>query len=157
MKSFRIVPFVRGSKTSFYTIHFEGEQYAEAERFIMTYQNDFREDVQLIVRAIDRVANKRGAFPTEFRDEGKSAAALPLETSKLRLYCLRISRLTAVLGYGGVKRTRTYQEDPELYKCVKVLEELDRLVQMLHREADQPVDIDDFVRQLKYSDDESDD
>lgn len=151
------MPFVIGLRTSFYTIHFDGEQYAEAERFLRAYQDDFEEDIQLIVRAINRVANKRGAFPNEFRPEGKSAFALPLETSKLRLYCLRISRLTVVLGYGGAKTTRTYQEDPELHKCVKVLEELDRLIQMLHREAGPRIDIDDFVSQLRYYDDESDD
>ncbi|HEY5593524.1 MAG TPA: hypothetical protein VIK55_21220, partial [Paludibacter sp.] len=57
---------------------------------------------------------------------------IPIETSELRLYCLRLCDSIIVLGSGGVKpRTqRTYNEDPLLNDCVKVLATLDSLIKM---------------------------
>lgn len=37
--------------------------------------------------------------------------ALPVLRSKLRLYCLRLSDSILILGNGGVKKTKTYNED----------------------------------------------
>ena len=41
-------------------------------------------------------------------------SALAIDSRKLRLYCLRISDQILILGNGGVKTTRTYEEDPKL-------------------------------------------
>lgn len=65
-----------------------------------------------------------------FRFEGRRSDrvyALPayLESSRLRLYCLCISSKVLVLGNGGLKESRTYQEDPYLNKCVETLQKID--------------------------------
>lgn len=44
-----------------------------------------------------------------------SLCALPIESGKLRLYCLRISDEILILGNGDVKRTDTYEKDSRLF------------------------------------------
>lgn len=48
--------------------------------------------------------------------------ALPKQ--KLRLYCLQFGRNILILGDGGHKRTRTYQEDKVLFTIVKELQDV---------------------------------
>ena len=57
-----------------------------------------------------------------------NVAALSIDSRKLRLYCLRISDQIMILGNGGVKTTRTYQEDDELRGYVMDLQRFDELL-----------------------------
>ena len=64
-----------------------------------------------------------------FRIEGRmrdNVAALSLDSHKLRLYCLRMSDKILILGNGGAKKTRTYQEDDELSGYVMDLQKFDK-------------------------------
>ena len=54
--------------------------------------------------------------------------ALPVYQSGLRLYCLRLSDSVLIVGNGGVKSTRTYQEDEDLNGYVISLQILDNLL-----------------------------
>ena len=66
-----------------------------------------------------------------FRPEGKindRVCALPVIQSKLRLYCLRLSDRILVLGNGGIKKSRSYNEDEELNGYVLTLQKFERLV-----------------------------
>ena len=52
--------------------------------------------------------------------EGKmndGVCALPIESGKLRLYCNRLSQQILIAGNGGVKDTKTYNENNELSNC----------------------------------------
>ena len=53
---------------------------------------------------------------------------MPVVSSKLRLYALRLSDKILILGNGGVKCTRTYNEDDVLKGYVMTLQKLDRLL-----------------------------
>ena len=55
-------------------------------------------------------------------------AAIPIEGGKLRLYCLRISEQIVILGNGGVKATRTYEEDSKLYGYVLDLQRFEKIL-----------------------------
>ncbi len=57
-----------------------------------------------------------------------SVAALPVLKSKLRLYCLRLSDKILILGNGGEKKTRTYQQDPDLQGYVVTLQKFEELL-----------------------------
>jgi len=57
-----------------------------------------------------------------------SVVALPVLKSKLRLYCLRLTDKIIVLGNGGVKTSRTYQEDDTLQGYVIDLQKFERLL-----------------------------
>lgn len=78
-----------------------------------------------------------GALERYFRREGKltdSVVALPVLKSRLRLYCLRLSDNILVVGNGGVKNTRTYEENDELQGYVMTLQKFELL---LRKEAAQ--------------------
>ena len=55
-------------------------------------------------------------------------AALPVYKSGLRLYCLRMSDSVLIVGNGGVKDTKTYEEDEDLNGYVISLQKLDALL-----------------------------
>ena len=56
--------------------------------------------------------------------------ALPIQSSKLRLYCLRLSDSVLIVGNGGPKSTKTYEEDPELNGYVIQLQKLNDLLRL---------------------------
>lgn len=87
-------------------------------------------DLMRIVAFINKIA-QNGAFERFFRPEGRIAdhvVALPVLTSKLRLYCLRLSDKILILGNGGVKNSRTYNEDDTLRGYVITLQNFERLL-----------------------------
>lgn len=115
-----------------YTIQFLSENESEFEQFY----NKFKDDVELnpdlmrIVGFLNRIADF-GALERYFRPEGKMSdrvVALPVVSSKLRLYCLRLSDKILILGNGGEKKTKTYEEDSELSGYVITLQNFDRLI-----------------------------
>lgn len=55
-------------------------------------------------------------------------AALSIDSQKLRLYCLRLSNQILILGNGGVKETRTYNENSELCGYVMDLQIFDKVL-----------------------------
>ena len=83
-----------------------------------------------IVALINKIADL-GALERYFRPEGgmnDGICALPVLQSKLRLYCLRLSDKILILGNGGVKKTRTYNEDEVLKGCVVTLQKFEKLI-----------------------------
>lgn len=57
-----------------------------------------------------------------------NVVALSLDSRKLRLYCLRLSDKILILGNGGIKTTRTYQEDETLLGYVCTLQTFNELL-----------------------------
>ncbi len=57
-----------------------------------------------------------------------SVVALHLVTSKLRLYCLRLTDKILVLGNGDVKNSKTYEEDETLQGYVMDLQKFENLL-----------------------------
>ena len=115
-----------------YTIQFISEDSSEFERFYAKFKDDveLNPDLMRIVGFIDRIADV-GALERFFRPEGKmsdNVCALPVVSSKLRLYCLRLSDKILILGNGDVKKTRTYNEDDELKGYVLTLQKFDKLI-----------------------------
>ena len=115
-----------------YTIQFLSESDSEFERFYTRFKNDaeYNPDLMRIVALINKIADM-GALERYFRPEGKlkdGVCALPVLQSKLRLYCLRLSDKILVLGNGGVKKTRTYNEDDTLKGYVLTLQNFEKLI-----------------------------
>lgn len=115
-----------------YTIQFLSENESEFERFYNKFKDevDFNPDLMRIVGFLNKIADF-GALERFFRPEGKmndNVAALPVVSSKLRLYCLRLSDRILILGNGGVKKTKTYEQDNELSGYVLTLQKFDRLI-----------------------------
>jgi hypothetical protein len=79
-----------------------------------------------------------GFLDRYFRPEGKMrdrVAALPIQSSKLRLYCLRLSDSVLIVGNGGQKDTKTYQENPELNGYVINLQKLDDILRIAEQKG----------------------
>jgi hypothetical protein len=115
-----------------YTIQFLSESDSEFERFYTRFKDDaeYNPDLMRIVALINKIADM-GALERYFRPEGKlkdGVCALPVLKSKLRLYCLRLSDKILVLGNGGVKKTRTYNEDDTLKGYVLTLQNFEKLI-----------------------------
>jgi hypothetical protein len=115
-----------------YTIQFLSESDSEFERFYTRFKDDaeYNPDLMRIVALINKIADM-GALERYFRPEGKlkdGVCALPVLQSKLRLYCLRLSDKILVLGNGGVKKTRTYNEDDTLRGYVLTLQNFEKLI-----------------------------
>lgn len=123
-----------------FTIVFEGESYTEFQKFIMKSSEDtmLLPDLQKILTALQRMLNEVGFLERYFRPEGKirdRVVALPIQTSRLRLYCLRLSDSVLIVGNGGQKATRTYNENQELSGYVISLQKLDEVLRSAERKG----------------------
>lgn len=115
-----------------YTIQFLSDNLNEFEKFVEKFQSDgtLNSDFRIIAKFIDQILDF-GALERYFRPEGKikdSVVALPTLRSKLRLYGLRLSDKILILGNGGVKKTRTYNEDDNLKGYVLTLQRFEELL-----------------------------
>lgn len=74
-----------------------------------------------------------GFLERYFRPEGKmrdNVCALPITSGKLRLYCLRMSDSILIVGNGGVKDTKKYQDSEELSGYVISLQNLENAIRV---------------------------
>ena len=130
-----------GEKVSLYSPHFEGEEYSEFEKFLLTYKDTYPNDVRQLVYRLD-IIKRDGAADRHFRYEGTKrdrVMALPshLETTSLRLYLLNIQAKILILGNGGLKQTATYEEDENLHRQVKTLQKID--IELKEREKNKVI------------------
>ncbi len=115
-----------------YTIQFLADDMHEFKKFVLKFREDavLDKDFKVIAKFIDQILDF-GALERYFRPEGKmkdSVMALPVLRSKLRLYCLRLSDKILVLGNGGEKKGRTYDEDDSLKGYVVTLQRFEELL-----------------------------
>ncbi len=137
MSEVELVLADNSEKCTMYTIHFLSEDDTELEKFISRFKNDshYNSDFQSILAFMERIL-ANGALERYFRREGKmsdSVVALPVLKSSLRLYCLRLSDHILVVGNGGIKKSRTYEESDELQGYVMTLQKFE---QLLKKEAE---------------------
>ena len=115
-----------------FTIVFEGESQSEFVKFVTKFKDDAvrKNELRIILNQIDTMLQK-GVEERRFRPEGKMSdgvGALPVYKSGLRLYCLRLSDSVLIVGNGGAKTTKTYDEDKDLNGYVISLQKLNGLL-----------------------------
>ncbi len=132
MNEAELILFDQSEKCTVYSIKFKNDEESEVEKFYAkfkgnsTYNADFERIINVLLSMLDR-----GALERFFRPEGKyrdRVCALPVLKSKLRLYCLRLSDKILIVGNGGIKNSRTYEENDELRGYVLTLQTFDRLL-----------------------------
>lgn len=133
MKKATVRTIEQSDKVGLYSICFDGSDLTEYEKFVQKFMNDatLNKDFQKVFRAINRIV-ANGALERYFRPEGRYGdhlAALSIDSKVLRLYCLRISDQILIVGNGGAKTTRTYEEDEELSGYVMDLQKFDALLE----------------------------
>lgn len=132
MKTINLKTIEQNDNVSLYSICFNGSDVSEFEDFLMKFKDNstLNYDFQRILLALEKIID-RGALERFFRIEGKMndrVSALAIDSRKLRLYCLRISDQILIVGNGGVKTTRTYQENEQLSGYVMDLQRFDELL-----------------------------
>lgn len=126
--------FEEHSQVNFYSIRFSDNELSESELFFEKFldDEDLEEDFEILSKLLDKIG-ENGADPRHFRYAGTSrdkVAALPeyLSSTNLRLYAIRLNKNIVILGNGGLKTTKTYNEDPFLNECVETLKQIDRFI-----------------------------
>ena len=132
MKTATLKTLEQTDNVSLYSICFDGSAVSEYEAFVQKFKEDAKlnTEYKTILLAIEKIVAV-GAFERFFRPEGKMndrVAALAIDSRKLRLYCLRISDQILILGNGGEKTTKTYEESAELSGYVMDLQAFDKLL-----------------------------
>lgn len=122
----------QSDRVSLYSISFEKDRTTEFEKFLTKFEENasFNEDYQRIIYAISMILD-HGALERYFRPEGKmndDLCAVPLESNRIRLFCLRISDEILILGNGDIKRTARYEDDKKLFGYVLDLQKFDALL-----------------------------
>ncbi len=117
---------------NFYSIHLNEEEISELERFFEKFPEgcEYDEDVDTIIAWLDKIG-ETGALERYFRHEGKygdGVSAIPIETSNLRLYCIRLNDKILIFGNGGIKDCKTWEESETLAEYVETLLDTSRFI-----------------------------
>lgn len=114
---------------TYYVIRFKDEDENEFDKFFNKFDGDeyFETSFNTIIEYLNRIAED-GAVDDFLKREGGSLKAMPIGSSKLRLYCFRVDKSIVILGNGGhkPKEIRAYQDCPTLNKYVSDLREAGR-------------------------------
>ena len=132
MTSISLKTIEQNDNVGMFSICFDGNEESEFEKFLNEVKDNatYNKDFNVLLLALSKIIDK-GALERFFRNEGKmndSVKALAIDSRKLRLYCLRISDQILILGNGGVKTTRTYQENEQLSGYVMDLQTFDKVL-----------------------------
>ena len=130
MKEVTIKTIEQNDNVSLYSICFDGNEESEFEKFLAAFKDNatYNREFNIILLALSKIIDK-GALERFFRYEGKTSdrvVGMAIDSHSLRLYCLRISDKILILGNGGAKTTRTYEEDSKLLGYVMDLQAFDR-------------------------------
>ncbi len=117
---------------NFYSVHLGDEELSELERFFEKFPegSPFDEDIDTIIAWLDKIG-ETGALERYFRHEGRygdGVSAIPIETSNLRLYCIRLSDRILIFGNGGIKDCAAWQDSDTLTEYVEMLVDTSRFI-----------------------------
>ncbi len=121
-------------KVNIYSIRIDGESQTEFERFLMLHKDRYQKDIGTLLYRIQRISED-GVFERHFRYEGKHkdrVSAIPshIDLSNLRVYCICLNERILILGNGGIKNTRTYNENSTLCSFVNSMQEIDKQIKI---------------------------
>jgi len=131
-RSFTIELLEEHDRVNIYSLRFEGEAFTEFEKFLFGHKQRHGDDIGRILARLDKIGTD-GVFERHFRyaaTKRDRVAELPanIDTSQLRVYCLCLTENILILGNGGVKSTRTYNEDPLLNSFVNIMLQVESVI-----------------------------
>lgn len=127
MKEVTLKTIEQNDNVGLYSICIEANEDSEFENFMREFKGNsqYKRDYDFIILALRKIISD-GAKERLFRLEGGKVKALSIDSKCLRLYCLRISDKILILGNGGIKKTRTYEQTPRLNGYVMDLRAFDK-------------------------------
>lgn len=118
---FEIVKLNRlcGKRATVYSVILNDEGQTLFDRFIVENLPTYRKELTDLNMQIQVISAKTGLRDNFFdKPEGKFGqdvwALYDKPQKRLRLYCMQLAHVVIILGGGGAKKTRTFQEDPKL-------------------------------------------
>lgn len=103
-----------------YSVSVDGSDKTLFDLFLEENAGEYMVELGEIMIKLRTMSGKTGFVDNYFKlNEGKPGDGVCAVTDlkgKLRLYCIRFGNVLLVLGGGGPKATRTYEEDPKLLK-----------------------------------------
>ena len=155
----RLELVIESDNVSIYSPKYDGETQTEFEKF-MTNNNSqpqpqLKKDFDAIIAVIKKMIDNCGARENLFRPEGNNIKAIPLFIEQrrgkgvgtLRLYCIRISEKILVIGNGGIKKVRRFEDDPVLLDIVNKLRSVEHQIFVETRKIH--ADYDDYQKVKK--------
>jgi hypothetical protein len=141
---FEIVYQEHGLGGALYSVRFEGEEKTELDKFFENKKIQASREFDFLVSRLEDMVDSFGFKEYFFKiEEGSikdSLAAFHYDNGPLRLYCLRWSSVLLIAGSGGIKRTRTYQDDRVLHEAAARLQRVDELIQARQKSRDIIID-----------------
>ena len=115
-----------GDKTTIYSVILNDEEETLYDVFIDENIDKYEDEVRDIDQRLEIIASEHGArvqyFKTKEGKPGDGVCALYDEPDKhLRLYCIRYDNCTIILGGGGPKNVRAWQDDEKLTEQVEIM------------------------------------
>jgi hypothetical protein len=134
-----------GEIASLYTVMVDGPNgtiTTKLEQFYEKYRDKYPTDLMNIVRRLKSLGNTTGCTENFFKlDEGLEpddlvCALYDIPDINLRLYCIRLSEQITILGDGGPKTTRTWQEDKNLEREVNEMMNVSKIIRTKIKNGD---------------------
>ena len=122
-----------GHKAGIYSVCINDDPETLLDRFTRENVELHRDELREMLLRLREIGHNTGARETFFRpNEGKRGdgiEALKAITGKrLRLYCIRNGQVAVIIGGGGPKTTRTWQEDPKLKAENELLQRISKTI-----------------------------
>lgn len=135
------IPALSGEHCQIFSVKIEGEEQTLFENFAEEYVEQFEEEVLDIYNRLKSIGKAFGARPHFFKDKegapGDGVSALfDTPNGLLRLYCIVYGRVAIILGGGGLKTVRAWQDDPKLYKEATMMKHVSSKVTQAIKDGD---------------------
>lgn len=125
-----------GDKASIYSIVTESSKISFLDHFTLEHRRESTQDLMSIMRRLRNIGNTVGATRTYFKlDEGLAwndlvCALYDTPDRHLRLYCIRLSNKIIVVGNGGPKNVRAWQDNPRLSREVHEMMHYSKIIRI---------------------------
>jgi hypothetical protein len=126
-----------GGAASLYSVKFEtssGGSLTKLDEFIIAHRDRHPAELMNIIGRLNSMGNETGCVEDFFKlDEGLDpedmvCALFDIPGVNLRLYCIRISEQIVILGSGGPKNVRAWQDDNDLRREVEAMMDVSAVV-----------------------------
>lgn len=117
-------------KGHLYSVCLEDEEDTLIEKFIEEVSETRESDAKEIVLRLRNMILKTGFADYYFKDkEGNYGDhVVALRHNNLRLYCIYLDHTAIIVGSGGEKNVRAYQDDPKLNKEADIVKNLASII-----------------------------
>jgi hypothetical protein len=154
--AFKLKLYEQGAKASFYTVHIEGEPQSEFDKFLDNPENNANSAFPEFLARMDEILQKYGCQDRFFKERESKFTdnVVALWRDDLRLYCCKYGNIILILGLGGVKKTRTYQQNDKLNQAVMVMATVARRMDEKIREKEIRIQGNLFIGDLEFPSEE---